>query len=159
MRRRLTVAAFGALEFEKAKTAYYTFSKLSWEGGDLQFVRPPRQPQKLLLFHGSSAFNYWGKHLTDEEYSYVLRLEFGTDQAIDLSTPTSHVDYFVSFLPQDRIALVGKPLIGDFNVARDALNLLKAYFPGAVPSEILTIEEILRARKLSSKQVRDRLDL
>ncbi len=132
-------------------------SKLSWEGGDLQFVRHPRQPKKLLLFYGDSAFNYWGKHLTDEEYSYVLRLEFGADQAIDLSTPTSHVDYFVSFLPQDRIALAGKPLIGDFNVARDALNLLKAYFPGAVPSEILTIEEILRAQKLSSKQVRDRL--
>ncbi len=142
---------------ESFKAPQFIRSKLSWEGGDLQFVRHPRQPEKLLLFYGDSAFNYWGTNLTKKEYSYVLKLEFGADQAIDLSLLVPHVDYFLSFLPQERIAFVSMPLVGDFDVVSDALKLLMAYFPGGAPSEILEIEKILHAQKLSSEQVRKKL--
>jgi hypothetical protein len=142
---------------ESFKTPQFVRSKLSWEGGDLQFVRNPRQPVKMLLFYGGSAFNYWGTNLTEKEYAYVLKLEFGADQAIDFSLVAPHVDYFLSFLPQERIALVGMPLVGDYDVACDALNLLKAEFSVDVPSEILEIEKILYDRKFSSKKVRERL--
>src|SRR5262249_54701179 len=74
-------------------------SKLSWEGGDLQFVLDPKNPRKTILFYGKSGRAYWGQALTTEEYAYVLKLEFGADYAVDLSDFVSHADYLVSFIP------------------------------------------------------------
>ena len=39
-------------------------SRLSWEGGDLQFTRDPRDPRRLVLFYGSFAKPYWAETLT-----------------------------------------------------------------------------------------------
>ncbi|MCZ2155055.1 MAG: hypothetical protein LC114_14335, partial [Bryobacterales bacterium] len=46
-------------------------SKLSWDGGDLQFGANPRVPGRTVLFYGDSAKHYWGQSLTPEEYEYV----------------------------------------------------------------------------------------
>src|SRR5262249_51581963 len=52
-------------------------SRLSWDGGDLQFTRDPRDPRRLVLHHGGSARPYWAESLTDAEFAHVLALEFG----------------------------------------------------------------------------------
>ncbi len=123
-------------------------SKLSWEGGDLQFALHPRDPRKLVLFHGDVAKGYWGNRLTPGEYAYVLKQEFGADIAIDLSNMAPHVDYFISFLPADKIALVSEPLHSEFQVTRDALKSLLRKFEssGAVPAELLELSALLLPR-------------
>src|SRR3972149_6427431 len=73
-------------------------SRLSWEGGDLQFTRDPGDARRLVLFYGSFAKPYWGESLSQGEFEYVLSLEFGADRAVDLGGLAPHVDYFVSFL-------------------------------------------------------------
>ena len=83
-------------------------SKLSWEGGDLQFVANPQNPSRIILAHGPSARVYWGPELTAKEYSYILRIEFGADDVLDLSRLGPHADYLVGFLPADRTALVSQ---------------------------------------------------
>ncbi|MEZ5395873.1 MAG: hypothetical protein R2724_24090 [Bryobacterales bacterium] len=100
-------------------------SKLSWEGGDLQFIRDPSDPARLILFHGSAARSYWGKDLDDAEYAYVLRTEFGADASIDLSGLSAHVDYVVALLPLDKTVLLTKPIRGDADLARAAAAMLQ----------------------------------
>src|SRR5262249_587713 len=99
-------------------------SKLSWEGGDLQFVLDPKNPRKTILFYGQSGRAYWGQGLTAEEYAYVLKLEFGADSAVDLSDFVSHADYLVSFIPRENIALVSEPLRDNYSVAGTAVERL-----------------------------------
>ncbi len=103
-------------------------SKLSWEGGDLQFAADPKDPGKLLLIFGDSARAYWGEDLDPREYEYVLRTEFGADEALDLSGIGPHADYLVGVLPANNIALVAWPIRNDFALARAAAaELLKIY--------------------------------
>jgi len=123
------------------KDGRFVRSNLSWEGGDLQFVRDPRHPEKLVLFFGDSARAYWGGGLSPEEYAYVLRREFGADVSIDLSGLVPHVDYFVAFLPAARIALVSQPLHGDREVAEAAAGALEERFEGNTPA---TLAELRR---------------
>jgi hypothetical protein len=118
-------------------------SRLSWEGGDLQFTRDPRDPRRLVLFHGGSAKPYWGETLTAGEFEYVLSVEFGADRAVDLGGLAPHVDYFVSFLPKAGLALVGVPVSGDLAVARAALDALLARVAGRRPEALVELRDRL----------------
>ena len=111
-------------------------SKLSWEGGDLLFVNHPRNPDRLVLFFGDSAKAYWGKSLNREEYAYVLRREFGADLSVDLSGLVPHIDYFVAFLPADRIAVVAQPMAGSRELAEAAAGALEERFAGEPPATL-----------------------
>jgi len=118
-------------------------SQLSWEGGDLQFTRDPRDPRRLVLFYGSFAKPYWAEALTPREFEYVLGLEFGADCAVDLGELAPHVDYFVSFVPKAGLALVGVPVSGDLAVARAALDALLSRFAGDRPQALLDLRDQL----------------
>jgi hypothetical protein len=118
-------------------------SKLSWEGGDLQFMLSPKDPRRLLLFYGKSARTYWGSRLSPEEYEYVLKLEFGADEAADLSDVTSHVDYFVGFLPEDGIALVSQPERENLEIARAAARVLADHYRMVGQAEVIELERML----------------
>jgi hypothetical protein len=118
-------------------------SKLSWEGGDLQLTRDPRDPEKLVLYYGSFVKPYWGESLTPEEFGYVLSLEFGADHAVDLSGLAPHVDYFVAFLPRARTALVSVPRSGDLDLARAVVKSLLARLADGEPQVLLDLREEL----------------
>lgn len=118
-------------------------SNLSWEGGDLQFVRDPKDPSRLVLAYGDAARGYWGADLDDAEYAYVLKREFGADAVIDLTELVPHVDYFVSFLPGARTALVSQPLTGSREAALAAAQALIGRFDGAAPPTLLELAAAL----------------
>lgn len=120
-------------------------SRLSWEGGDLQFTRDPRDPRRLLLYYGTFAKPYWGESLSPAEFEYVLGLEFGADRGVDLSGLAPHVDYFASFLPAARTVLVSVPRSGDLEVARAAAAALLGRFAGREPDTLVEL-----GRRLSS---------
>ena len=129
-------------------------SRLSWEGGDLQFTRDPRDPRRLVLFYGAAAKPCWGETLTPREYEYVLRLEFGADRAVDLGGLAPHVDYFVSFLPRAGLALAGVPVSGDLAVARAALDALLARMAGAKPEALVELRDLLLSPKVDLDRAR-----
>ena len=129
----------------------YVRSKISWEGGDIQFVLDPKDSSRLLMFYGSYAKQYWARNLTPPEYAYVLQVEFGADEAIDFTDLVSHVDYLVTFLPQDNIVLLGEPLLNDFQVAQDALRVLKERFPVSPGWGFLNFQ---RLRTMSASEFR-----
>ena len=131
---------------DSLKQEPFVRSKLSWDGGDLQFVRSPKDPAKLLLIHGKSARKYWGSELTPEEYEYVLKVEFGADLAADFSDITSHVDYFVAFLPADNIALVSQPERENFEIAQAAAQVLANHFRNDPQPEIAELQRLLADR-------------
>jgi hypothetical protein len=133
-------------------------SKLSWEGGDLQFTRDPRDGQKLVLYYGNSAKPYWAETLTQQEFEYVLSLEFGADRAVDLSGLAPHVDYVASFLPHERVALVGVPASGDLRVARAAVETLLARFGGREPTSLVELRHELSAPIPDLRRVRRMLE-
>jgi hypothetical protein len=108
-------------------------SKLSWEGGDLQVTRDPRDPERLVLYHGTFVKPYWGESLTDQEFAYVLSLEFGADRAVNLGGLAPHVDYVVAFLPRARTALVSVPRSGDLDLARAVVESLLESLDGDPP--------------------------
>ena len=114
-------------------------SKLSWEGGDLQFVANPKDPSRIILAHGITARVYWGPELTANEYSYILRVEFGADDVLDLSQMGQHTDYLVAFLPLDRTALVSQLVSGNPDVARAAAFELVGSFPSEAPPEFRAV--------------------
>jgi hypothetical protein len=118
-------------------------SKLSWEGGDLLFVRHPRDPDRLVLVFGDSAKAYWGRGLSQEEYAYVLRREFGADLSVDLSGLVYHIDYLVAFLPADRIALIARPLAGHRELAEAAAAVLEERFGGEPPATLRELRRML----------------
>lgn len=99
-------------------------SKLSWDGGDIQFGVNPRVPGRTMLFYGDSARLYWGQSLKPEEYEYVLKLEFGADDAINLSGLATHIDYFVSILPDAKTLMVSKEMRGNLELSQAAVELL-----------------------------------
>jgi hypothetical protein len=118
-------------------------SHLSWEGGDLLFMRDPRDRDRLLLFYGEAARPYWGRSLTPAEYAYVLKAEFGAEEAIDLSGLAAHVDYEVAFLPDAGIAVLGTHLTGNVSLAREALASLIARMPSPAPTELVELRKVL----------------
>jgi hypothetical protein len=129
-------------------------SRLSWEGGDLQVTRDPRDPRRRVLFHGSFAKPYWAETLTPGEYAYVLAVELGTDRAVDLSGLAPHVDYFVSFVPRARLALVAVPVAGDLEIARAALDALVARFAERAPQPLLQLRDALASPKADLERAR-----
>jgi hypothetical protein len=120
-----------------------TRSRLSWEGGDLLFVKDPRHPERLILFYGDAARPYWADKLTEEEYAYVLELEFGADQAIYLGSVAPHVDYVVSFMPEEGVALLGEPVTGNLELARAALQVLTMTFRSPRPPVLQELTDAL----------------
>jgi hypothetical protein len=122
-------------------------SKLSWEGGDLQFVLDPRDSSQNILFYGDSAKAYWGQSLSLPEYEYVLKLEFGADRAIDLSKLVPHVDYFVAFLARENIALISQPEIENYDAARAALDILIQHYDPLLPAELQQLDRHFANRR------------
>jgi hypothetical protein len=122
-------------------------SKLSWEGGDLQFVLDPKNPGRTILFYGDSAKAYWGERLTPAEYEYVLKLEFGAGRAVDLSKLVPHVDYFVAWMARENIALVSQPVTEDYDAARAALDILLKHYDPLVPSELQQLDRLFTSRE------------
>lgn len=117
-------------------------SKLSWEGGDLQFVADPRNSGRTILLFGDSATGYWGDSLTEQEYEYVLRIEFGADEALNLSKLAPHVDYFVAFLARENLALVSQPVTNNRDLIRAALGILVEHYDPMVPAELQELAAI-----------------
>ena len=114
----------------------YFRSKLSWEGGDLQFVLSPRDPNTLLLFFGESTVDYWGEELLSSEIAYVLRLEFGADRVIDLSAAGPHTDYLVAFLSETKTVLVAQPLSGSRQLTIEAAEQIGLLYGSQAPKEL-----------------------
>jgi hypothetical protein len=133
-------------------------SRLSWEGGDLQFTRDPRDPRRLVLFYGSFTKPYWADTLTAGELEYVLSVEFGADRAVDLGGLAPHMDYFVSFLPRAGLALVGEPVSGDLAVARAALDALLARIAGRKPEALVELRDQLSSPKADLDRARQALE-
>jgi hypothetical protein len=118
-------------------------SKLSWEGGALQFVADPREPSKTILVAGGNS-RYWGGELNPAEYGYVLRQEFGADEFLDLGAAAPPAEYLVSFLPQDNSVLVSEMVRGKTDVARAAaFQLLETFSASSPPAVIRRLASIL----------------
>jgi hypothetical protein len=125
----------------------YVRSKLSWEGGDLQFVRDPISPGRLLLVHGDAAARYWAGSLTAAEYAWVLRIEFGSNESIDVSGILPHADYFVGWVPGMKTVLVAEPLRGNFEFARAALDVLLDVYGSEMPPELDVVDRAMSSEE------------
>ncbi len=138
-------------------------SRLSWEGGDIQFLRNPKNPSETILFYGGSAKQYWGKALTDKEYAYVLKREFGADHVVNLSGLEPHIDYFVSFIPKENIALVSVPVTNNQDLAMSALEALGQRLKTPYTHEILDLAVNLSVSadefRNNRKEIREAMDL
>jgi len=152
-----TGETFAPLLVHLARQDRVVRSRLSWEGGDLQFTRDPRDPQRLVLYYGSFVKPYWAETLTPREFEYVLRLEFGADRAVDLGGLFPHVDYFVSFLPRAGVALVSVPASGDPDVARAAVDALISRFAGREPRVLVELREQLSSPHADLRRARETL--
>ncbi len=150
--------AFAPLLARFARQEGVVRSRLSWEGGDLQFTRDPRDRRRLVLFYGTFAKPYWAEALTPREFEYVLGLEFGADRAVDLGGLAPHVDYFVSFLPRAGLALVGVPVSGDLAVARAAVDALLSRFAGRKPATLVALREQLSSPHADAGRARRTLE-
>jgi hypothetical protein len=124
---------------------WFVRSKLSWEGGDIQVVLDPKNARKTILFYGRSAKVYWGMDLTEDEYAYILKLEFGADRTVDVSDLAPHADYFVSFIPKENIALVAEPLTRNYAVACGAAGRLLEFIGKKTPApvELVSLKNLL----------------
>lgn len=122
-------------------------SKLAWEGGDLIFTHDPRDPSRLLLFFGDAARQYWGATLTGGEYGYVLATEFGAAEAVYMGGIAPHADYFVSFLPSDDIALVAAAHQEDYELSRNALELLLSVVTRPLPPVLERLRTVHETRQ------------
>jgi len=122
---------------------HYVRSKLSWEGGDLQFARDPRDPSKTILFHGSTVRDYWGKELRPREFGWVLQVEFGADSVVDLSHIGPHTDYLVAFPPEGGLALVSEPVRNDYLLARSIVAELQQMYGDRAPKELVGLLGLL----------------
>jgi hypothetical protein len=118
-------------------------SRLSWDGGDLQFTRDPRDARRVVLFHGGSARPYWAEPLTNAELEHVLALEFGADAVIDLGGMAPHIDYFAAFLPRDKTVLVSMPVSGDAAIARAAADALSREIAEPEPAPLAELRRLL----------------
>lgn len=123
----------------------YVRSKLSWEGGDLQFAMHPMQPGKLVMFYGTSAKRYWGDGLSRGEFEYILLREFGADVAAYMGDIAPHVDYLMTVLPAGRKVLVSEPVCGDKRLAMAALDLLERRTEGVSAPAVSELRALLTA--------------
>ena len=140
-----TAAEFAPLVVTLLRQERVARSRLSWEGGDLQFTRDPRDPSRLVLYCGGFAKPYWAEALTQAEYEHVLALEFGADRVVDLGGVFPHVDYFAAFLPGARVALVSEAVSGDVGLARAAADALAARLAGRPPAALSALRDALAA--------------
>ncbi len=127
--------------FDRSETVR---SNLSWEGGDLLFVQHPWNPKMLVIVYGNAAKAYWGNGLTDDEYAYVLKSEFGADYAVDMSGLEAHVDYAAAFLPAEKIVLVSCPLRNNLEIARAAWTYLREAYPDVQAPEFQEVDRLIR---------------
>jgi hypothetical protein len=128
-------------------------SRLAWEGGDLQFTLDPRDRSRLVLHYGTFVKPYWGETLTDEEFEYVLKVEFGADAAVNLGGLAPHVDYVVAFLPAASTALVSVPRSGDLDLARAVAERLLARYAGQEPKTLQELREALSSPNPSPPEI------
>ena len=147
--------AFEPLLAELCRQGRAVRSQLSWEGGDLQLTRDPRDARRLVLYYGTFAKPYWAETLTPGEFAYALSLELGADRAVDLGGLAPHVDYFTLFLPRARAALVSVPVAGDFDVARAAVDALRAEFGDRAPAVLADLRRSLSAPGPDPRRVRE----
>jgi hypothetical protein len=122
----------------------FVSSKLSWEGGDLQFIADPKNPSRTILFHGGASHAYWGSKLEHEESSWVLQVEFGADAAVDMALVGPHADYLTAFLPDEETVLVAEPVHDDLSLALAAAIELRALYGERAPDDIQVVETLLR---------------
>lgn len=132
-------------------------SKVSWEGGDLQLARDPRDPARLILFHGSAARAYWGEGLDSAEYAYVLRTELGADASVDLDGLSPHADYVIAVLPRDRTVLLSSPVRGDAALARAAAEALSEAWIDYAPASLAALTTSIK-RGAGPDRIRQRLE-
>lgn len=123
----------------------FSRSKLSWDGGDLLFVLDPKDRSQTILIHGGAAQSYWGAGLTDDEYSWVLRTEFGADRALNLSSIGPHVDLLVAFLPADGIALVSDPVRENAGILREAVKRLAVIYGANAPPALAELASFVES--------------
>lgn len=133
----LTKGLLSRLEQER-----FVRSKLSWEGGGLQFVADPRNPSRTIMALGG-GMRYWGEELSQQEYVYVLRVEFGADEVLDLSAIGPHADYLVTFLPADNTALVSTMVRQSGEAARAAAFALLDSFGDEKPAAVRRLASLL----------------
>ena len=129
---------------EAMKDGPYVRSKLSWEGGDLQFIADPKDPSRTILFHGGSSHDYWGANLSHAETSYVLQVEFGADAAVDMALVGPHADFIAAFLPESNIVLVAEPVLNDLQLALSLAEELSAMYGPRAPEDLTVVEALLR---------------
>lgn len=116
-------------------------SKLSWEGGGIQFVANPKNPSQTIIAVGLRR--YWGPELTEAEYGYVLRVEFGADIVLNLNQTGAHADYVTAFFPQDDTVLVSTIVRNNPDLARAAAFHLLDSFGDKKPPEIRRLASLL----------------
>jgi len=147
---------------ENLEAQGFVRSKLSWRGGALQFVADPRDPSRTILVEGGAS-RYWGRELNAAEYGYVLRLEFGADEFLDLGNADPPADDLVAFLPDDNSVLVSQMVRGNTDVARAAaFQLLETFSASSPPPAVRRLASILaeweRDLRESSPQLSDTID-
>ena len=116
-------------------------SKLSWEGGGIQFVANPKNPSQTIMAVGLRR--YWGPALTEAEYVYVLRVEFGADLVLNLNPTGAHADYVTAFFPQDQTVLVSTIVQNNADLARAAAFELLDSFGDQKPPELRRLASLL----------------
>lgn len=143
---------------EALKGQGFVRSQLSWEGGDLQFIRHPKNPSRIVLFYGDSASPYWGKSLTEGEFAHVLMREFGADDAVNFADVSSHVDYFICLLPRDGIVLISQPEKENYGIARAAVDALVDYFRAMPQPAVNELDRLLSSRQAAFGPNLDRIN-
>lgn len=133
----LTRGLLSRLEQER-----FVRSKLSWEGGGLQFVADPRDSSKTIMAVGG-GMRYWGEELSQQEFAYVLRVEFGADEVLDLSAIGPHADYLIAFLPADNTVLVSTMVRQSGEAARAAAFALLDTFGDQKPAAVRRLASLL----------------
>jgi hypothetical protein len=79
------------------------------------------------------------------EVEYVLSLELGADEVVDLGGLAPHVDYFAAFLPRDKTVLVSLPVSGDAAIARAAADALAREIAEPEPASLTELRRLLSA--------------
>ncbi len=118
-------------------------SKLSWQGGALQFVADPRDPSRTILVTSGDSL-YGGAELNAAERGYILRQEFGADEVLDLGDAAPPADDLVAFLNQDNSVLVSRMVRGNTDVARAAaFQLIETFSASSPPPAIRRLASLL----------------
>lgn len=95
---------YSAFLDEMASLKGFARSQLAWEGGDLVVTENPLALGRTILFYGNTSKGYWGNELSDQEFNFILKTEFGVDEAVNIAAKVGHVDFFL--LPLDSHTLM-----------------------------------------------------